>query len=302
MPRLPSALPSPRRSPRRTQGLALRLQPRDPLAWVQAEHQDVGAGVRIVRGEAGRGLVLLAPRRGPGLPGGDVALFEVVERKPGEHALAALQEEVVGSGEHVAVVPRVSRPGRLQPGRECLVLPVERHPGHVAHQVVEAPAVVGRVPQHYTAPAELPEVPERVVRLGLPHRGRGRGVEARREDREQAPARLQRRLLLGEAPGAEAERGVDVETGIVLDLQAQEPLSLVREGFEVGVDLHLRIVGEVDTGDTQRQRQPPATLDDPLQLHFNHFIQRAPRARCAAAPAPRPRPSRRGRGPGAPAP
>jgi hypothetical protein len=83
---------------------------------MQTEHQNVDAGVRVVGREVRRWLVRIDPRRGPGLPGGDVALLEVVEREPGQHALAAFQVKVVGDCEHPTVMPRMPCPRRLQPG------------------------------------------------------------------------------------------------------------------------------------------------------------------------------------------
>ena len=50
----------------------------------------MGASVRVVGREVGRGIVLLQPRGGPGLTRRDVALLEVVEGEAGEYALRRL--------------------------------------------------------------------------------------------------------------------------------------------------------------------------------------------------------------------
>jgi len=44
----------------------------------------MGAGVGIAGGERRSGVVLIDLRRGPGLTGSDVTLFEIIEREPRE--------------------------------------------------------------------------------------------------------------------------------------------------------------------------------------------------------------------------
>ena len=149
MPRLPSAAPSPRRSPAPDAALALRLQPVDRYERVQAVAQAIDAGVGVVGREPCREIVLLEPRRRPRLPGRNVALLKVVEREPGEHALATLKVELVGRFEHAAVVPRMPRPRRLQPDRSAAW---SCPPGPPARRRASGRAAASDHPRRPTAP------------------------------------------------------------------------------------------------------------------------------------------------------
>ena len=97
-------------------GRERRLQPAGPLAGVQTQVQQVHAGIGVVAAQPGRAVVLAGPRRGPGLPGLDVAPLAVEEPQALEQGVSAFFVQLVGGPQHVHVVRRVPLLGSVPLG------------------------------------------------------------------------------------------------------------------------------------------------------------------------------------------
>ena len=211
------------------------FEPGDLLSRMEAEAQDVGARVRVGVAEARSLFVSVGVVDGPGVAGEDVVPFEVGEGEAACDGPAALQVEVVRSGEDVAVVAGVAGVGLGEPGVLCVlglrgVAVGHGVAGDGSHEVVQAVALGVGVMDEEAACAEVAEGGLGVVGVRVPDGGGRGGVEGDGEHGEHLPACGAVGVVAGEGASAVGEYGAYVEVRVVADLECG---ALFLEGLDV---------------------------------------------------------------------
>jgi hypothetical protein len=131
---------------------------------------------------------------------------------------------------------------------------------------VQAPALLRRVIEHHAARQQHAQrIVGRLLRL-IPHASGSGGIEARRKHRQLMPSVGKVRPCPAQLPDAQRQRGSHVEVRTSLQLEAAEPLALIRQGGDEPLRRPLRARMKEHAGYPQRQRQQTAQFGDARQF------------------------------------